>query len=355
MKNPMILFGLAAGVAIAQTPSTQTKEVQKQIHVITAQTGAVSVSSSGTAADTMVFVANEFNLGGKPVLKAPYSAEAVTESVQTLGDGNRIVNKNTALVYRDGEGRTRREQSLQVMGPFASAQTAKKSIIINDPSANVTYILDPETKTARKISVKTAAIAGLGGSSVSNFVFERRVKGPDGKENVDRKTGDEAKAAMEAMHKSGKLHMEGSMHEGASIAIAGGGGIANAVTSARIHGASHNAKIDQLGKRVIEGVECTGVKTTETIAAGTMGNERTIEIISETWSSADLQTAVQTRRSDPRMGDTTYKLQNLRRGEPGRNLFEVPADYKIVDANSGNMMFFNHKIDTEKSAKETTI
>ena len=54
MKNPIILFGLAAGVAIAQTPSTQTKEVQKQIHVITAQTGAVSVSSSGTAADTMV-------------------------------------------------------------------------------------------------------------------------------------------------------------------------------------------------------------------------------------------------------------------------------------------------------------
>ena len=169
MKNPMILFGLAAGAAIAQTPSTQTKEVQKQIHVITAQTGAVSVSSAGTAADTIAFVANEFNLGGKPVLKAPYSAEAVTESVQTLGDGNRIVNKNTALIYRDGEGRTRREQSLQVMGPFASAQTARKSIIINDPSTNVTYILDPETKTARKIGLRTPAVAGTDRGSCSVF------------------------------------------------------------------------------------------------------------------------------------------------------------------------------------------
>ena len=41
---------------------------------------------------------------------APYSAEAVTESTQVLADGNRINQKSVTRVYRDGEGRTRREE-----------------------------------------------------------------------------------------------------------------------------------------------------------------------------------------------------------------------------------------------------
>ena len=365
MKNTIILIGMAAGAAFAQAPAAATQEVQKQIHVITAHSGAVSVSSPGSIADTNIFVANEFSLGGKTVTKAPYSAEAVTESVQTLADGNRIANKNTALVYRDGEGRTRREQSLQVALPFASSQTAKKTIIINDPVANVTYILDPDTKTARKISLKMATASSsssshsTSGGSVhnENFVFETRTKSPDGKETVTRKTGDEAKAMLESMQKSGKIRMEIHGGAGAPIAIAGGPGTVINSNIRVIHGGNtQNAKIDQLGKRIIEGVECTGTKTTETIAAGAMGNERPIDIITETWTSSDLQTAVQTRRTDPRMGDTTYKLQNLRRGEPVRSLFEVPADYKIEDAKGGGqVMMFQHKSDHNVTHKETTI
>src|SRR5690242_7456844 len=51
-----------------------------------------------------VFIATE-GFGGKVVKNAPYSAESVTETVQTLADGNRIVNKITSQVYRDSEGR----------------------------------------------------------------------------------------------------------------------------------------------------------------------------------------------------------------------------------------------------------
>lgn len=70
---------------------------------------------------TFVFVQSEMNFDGKLVKGAPYSAQAVTETTQTLGDGNRIVNKSTAALYRDGEGRTRREQSLRAIGLFANA------------------------------------------------------------------------------------------------------------------------------------------------------------------------------------------------------------------------------------------
>src|SRR5215203_991484 len=59
-----------------------------------------------------VFMASE-SFGGKVVKGAPYSGDAVTETIQTLADGNRIINRITSSVYRDSEGRTRREQSLK--------------------------------------------------------------------------------------------------------------------------------------------------------------------------------------------------------------------------------------------------
>ncbi len=67
-----------------------------------------------------VFLATEMSLGGKLVKGAPYSAQAVTESTQVLSDGNRIVNKSVASVYRDSEGRTRREQTIKAIGPIGS-------------------------------------------------------------------------------------------------------------------------------------------------------------------------------------------------------------------------------------------
>jgi hypothetical protein len=38
-----------------------------------------------------------------------------------------------------------------------------------------------------------------------------------------------------------------------------------------------------------------------------------------------------TRRSDPRSGETTYRLTNIDRSEPDRSLFEVPAGYTIKE------------------------
>ena len=72
-------------------------------------------------------------MGSSSVVKnAPYSAEAVTETVQTLADGNRIVRKNSVAQYRDGEGRTRREFDLQSLGGLGEmADGPGKSIMID--------------------------------------------------------------------------------------------------------------------------------------------------------------------------------------------------------------------------------
>ena len=94
-------------------------------------------------------------------------------------------------------------------------------------------------------------------------------------------------------------------------------------------GPDANEVKQDLGKQIIEGVEAEGTRTTITIPAGEIGNERPIEIVSERWYSPELQLVVMTRNSDPRSGETTYKLTNINRTEPAKTLFEVPSDYTI--------------------------
>jgi hypothetical protein len=69
-----------------------------------------------------------------------------------------------------------------------------------------------------------------------------------------------------------------------------------------------------------------------TIPAGRIGNEQPIQIVTETWYSADLKTVVLSKRSDPRMGETVTRLSNVSRAEPPATLFQVPADYKVSEA-----------------------
>jgi hypothetical protein len=90
-------------------------------------------------------------------------------------------------------------------------------------------------------------------------------------------------------------------------------------------------KAESLGKRNVEGVIAEGTRTTITIPAGEMGNDRPIEIVSERWLSPELQTVVMTRHNDPRFGETTYRLTNIVRAEPPRSLFEVPPDYQVKE------------------------
>jgi len=78
-------------------------------------------------------------------------------------------------------------------------------------------------------------------------------------------------------------------------------------------------------------VEAEGTRTTLTIPAGEIGNERPLEIVSERWFSRELGIVVLSRRTDPRMGETVYKLTNLRRTEPLRSLFEAPPEYTVKE------------------------
>ena len=56
-----------------------------------------------------------------------------------------------------------------------------------------------------------------------------------------------------------------------------------------------------------------------------------ISIVIEVWTSPELKTIIYSKRSDPRMGDQTFRLTNISRTDPDPSLFTVPADFKIVE------------------------
>ena len=96
-------------------------------------------------------------------------------------------------------------------------------------------------------------------------------------------------------------------------------------------GASDGAMVTEetLGERHIEGVRAEGTRTTMTIPTNAIGNRGPITAVSERWFSPELQTVVLARRSDPRFGETVYRLVNIVRAEPPAALFEIPAEYRI--------------------------
>src|SRR5208282_1401380 len=90
---------------------------------------------------------------GKVVTGAPYSAVAVTETKQTLADGNVIDRKVQSNVYRDGQGRTRRETTFTGVGPLAASGQPRTMVSIHDPVASTAYVLHSDTKVAEQLPV----------------------------------------------------------------------------------------------------------------------------------------------------------------------------------------------------------
>jgi hypothetical protein len=301
-----VALGLLGSALGARAQSQDSRLRKEQVEVYVQQNGPEGAPKIETGdgnvifGNNSVFVATELSFGGRVVKGAPYSAQAVTESVQTLADGNRIVHKSTAQVYRDSEGRTRRDQTIAAIGPYSVAGDPPQTYFINDPVAGVTYILDPRSKVARKMV--TFELKQGPGDKESTFTIAPPPPPPG------------APAAKEGEAHTFVLQTNTPTGEGVEF-----------------QWSKAEAKTEKLEARAIEGVQAEGTRTTTTIPAGAVGNEQPIQIVNENWYSPELQVFVMTTHSDPRFGTTTYKLTNIQRAEPAATLFQVPADYTVKD------------------------
>jgi len=91
------------------------------------------------------------------------------------------------------------------------------------------------------------------------------------------------------------------------------------------------SEVEKLSMQNIAGVEAEGTRVTRVIPAGKEGNDRPITTVTETWFAPELKITVQRLGDDPRYGKTTMETTELQRGEPDAALFQVPADFKVVE------------------------
>lgn len=347
------LLGSAFGVC-----AQESKERKAQVEVFVQQNGPEGLPPKiEMGGDNFVFVATEMSFGGKVVRGAPYSAQAVTESVQALADGNRITHKSTAQVYRDSEGRTRREQTIAAIGPYSVASDPPQTYFINDPVAGVSYILDPRAKTARKFEMPTyfaswrlpqgeveapvrtvyppAAIA----AGVKGEVKVVMDVNEAGKVEAARVVEGNKLLQQAALDTAKQLRLKPEIRNGVPVRVQreiffdfkeAADAKVQIISEDEQHSDSQTKK-ESLGKEVIEGVQAEGTRITTTIPAGAVGNEQPIQIVNENWYSPELQVVVMTTHSDPRFGTTTYRLTNILRAEPAATLFQVPSDYTVKE------------------------
>ena len=289
----------------------------------------------GFAAPQVEFISHEFNFDGKVVKDAPYSADAVTETIQTLADGNRIVRNSSSKIYRDSAGRTRREQAMKVVGPWAVSGEAPVMITINDPVSGVFYNLNSSSKTAHKMTafrIGDMSEDSKAGAELRDKMKDKlKLKAANGAE-VGVSTG----VVNEVVIKRGANAADLTVTQ--NVVGPPPGAIVSAVTAGvpmtvggGVMAWTSDAEVNQesLGTQSIEGVTAEGTRMTLTIPAGKIGNDRPIVTVNERWYSPELQTVVLTKNSDPRMGETTYRLTNINRSEPDPSLFQVPADYTV--------------------------
>ena len=280
-------------------------------------------------------------LGHGPVVKgAPYSGEVVSESRQTLSDGNVISHENRSRVYRDSEGRTRQET-------YRNGQL--RSIYISDPVAHASYTLLPGSKRAVVSTMREErAPRAQRESGTPEARVDRRERiviadaegKPGAREEVRvrvvRGNDDDSDLPVPPVPPVPPIPpvmpVAPGMMEGLPLVTPFPGEHSLHFRSPP-EGAQRTTS--KLGPKDIEGVKAEGVSTVWTIPAGQIGNKNPIHITRETWTSPDLHVTVLSRYNDPRSGESIYRLASIKRGEPAADLFKLPEGYKVRERRHG--------------------
>jgi hypothetical protein len=332
----------------------------------------IAVSAIAGQAQTKVAVGNIIS-AERIVKNAPFSADAINESMQMLPDGNRIVRRSTSHLYRDSEGRYRREDLPKQLGLDSTVIDMPESTSIIDPVAGFRYTLNPKTKTVRQSPFRSVFEYKLKSELYEKMktdlykekekAIEKEAKAKavqDAQNSTDADTGEKAaerakraearrdemetRAAERAKQAEARKTQMAERKAELEKKIRANGDLAATISAATAAGtyapyvpysqmsSKYETKTESLGVQNIEGVQAEGTRSTTTIPAGAIGNERAIDVVYEKWYSKDLQMTILSKHNDPRSGEQTYRLTNIRRDEPPASLFTPPADYKLIES-----------------------
>lgn len=306
----------------------------------------------------LIFASRELE-GERVVRGAPYCATAVHENVQQLADGNRIVRKQQSQLCRDGEGRTRRE---------VQREGGPRLIYLNDPVAKTSWVMYPDEKRMQRLRGTANWARGTDAATQAAWQASMQDWGERMKEQAARwkewgaRVAEQARSAdAERLRSHAQAGEPGIVIERELVAPAAlpASGVVERRRELRVIRASElpalpappapiaaptppvppvpllqglmlpreGGTTTALPPREIDGLKVNGERTTWTIEAGRIGNEKPIVSSREVWRSPDLMLTVMSRDADPRQGEQIYRLEKIKRGEPDPALMKPPSDY----------------------------
>lgn len=216
-------------------------------------------------------------LDDKLIKNQPVAAVFESETVSLQPNGGSVTSLTTIKIYRDSQGRTRREQT-------SAENAADRTITIEDPVLGVAYLLTPATQTAFRYKLANVHPQSNGlGDAVPRVIELLRKDDPQ--------TGTVRKYRLDA------------------------------------------PKVEVLGRRqIVAGVEAEGRRLTFKIPAGAVGNATEVEATNEIWVAKDLRMLVKSTTRNPLAGEHNLRLTSLSRDEQPASLFEAPIGYTVRES-----------------------
>lgn len=256
-----------------------------------------------------------------PVKNAPYAAEIVKERQQVLGDGNQIAQRSTARAFRDSAGRTR-EEALNDKGEV-------RMVVIKDPVVGLRWVLNPQAKTATKFAMpaRRAGATYTAPQDGSMHILERTTSADNVERIVMKRVSPAGENGAATERFTVRLPAPRNVNDGGDSVFPP----MNPLLSSALGDMkwARQATRRELAPRDIDGVKAVGHVRSYEIPAGELGNRSAIVVSDETWYAPELQITLSSKHSDPRTGDSLFRIENLKREEPAAALFAPPSDYTV--------------------------
>jgi hypothetical protein len=289
----------------------------------------------GPRHDMLFFAGSELERE-RVVQGAPYCADAVHETVQVLADGNRIVQRQQTRSCRDAQGRTRQEVT----------RGQRRHVYLRDPVTQEAWLLDTEAKRATRLDgfprgLPMGAPAAQAGweDRLREWGREMREWGRGMKDKLRAGDAPPPPPAPPVPEVSADVSPQAVRivigTPGSELPPPGAGVGHPFAFHARMRGPRGAGVVTPLPAETIEGLKAEGKRTTWTLEAGKIGNEKPIVTTREVWTSPELLITLRSREVDPVVGEDHYRVQNVTRAEPDAQLFRVPDDYRRVTHGMG--------------------
>jgi hypothetical protein len=214
---------------------------------------------------------------------AQFSAIYETTSTHTLPNGAHVTQSGSyERLYRDSEGRARREMLLRLAGDETNGIFI---IEVFDPIAGVQFVLDDQSHIAHRAP------------------FSAEKPRPP------------------------------------SLTVPG----YTAETDPAARRPNPNESTEYFVNQTMEGVNVVGKRITRNYAAGFQGSGVPFTIVNEEWLCPELDMRILDKSTDSRGTERTFRVSNINRSEPDASLFRIPEGYTTVDEAGGFVMTLKRK------------